>query len=106
MRKFDLDKKSIALVSIIVLSCTASFGLGRLSVAEQARANDDVEIIVPKLGALGIDESNYKYLASKSGTRYYPIGCKSANRIKDENKVYFNTLEEAQEGGLTLASGC
>jgi hypothetical protein len=106
MNRLDLDKKSIALVLIIVLTCTASFGLGRLSVAEQARANNDVEIIVPKLADLKVDESKFKYLASKSGTKYYPIGCKSANRIKPENRVYFNTIDEAEEGGLTLASGC
>lgn len=100
------DKKSIALVMIIILTCTASFGLGRLSIAEQARANDEVEIIVPKLSTLGIDESEFKYLGSKNGTKYYPIGCKSANRIKDENKVYFNSIDEAVEAGYSLASGC
>lgn len=106
MSKFDLDKKSLILIAIIILTATGSFGLGRLSIVEKYRAQDDVEIIVPKLSDLKIDESKFKYLASKSGTRYYPIGCKSANRIKPENRVYFNTVDEAREEGLTLASGC
>jgi hypothetical protein len=101
-----LDKKSIALVAIIVLACGASFGLGRLSVAEQARADDNVEIIVPKLNTLNVDESRFKFMGSKNGTKYYPIGCKSANRIKDENKVYFNSVEEATDGGYSPAAGC
>ncbi len=102
----NIDKKSLALIAIIILTSSASFGLGRLSVIEQVRAKDDVEIIVPKLEALKVDESRFSYMASKSGTKYYPIGCKSANRIKPENRVYFNTVDEAEEEGLTLASGC
>lgn len=102
----NIDKKSLALIAIIILTSTASFGLGRLSVIEKARAKDDVEIIAPKLADLKVDESKFKYLASKSGTKYYPIGCKSANRIKPENRVYFNSVDEAEEEGLTLAAGC
>ncbi len=106
MKRLNLDKKSIALVAIIVLTGTASFGLGRMSVAEQYEAGNEVAIIVPDLAPLDIDESAFSYTASKNGTRYYPIGCKSASRIKDENKVYFMTEEEAQDTGLTRASGC
>jgi hypothetical protein len=107
MNKFkNIDKKSLVLVVIIILTSTASFGLGRLSIIEQVRAKDGVEIIIPKLGDLKVDESKFEYLASKSGTKYYPIGCKSANRIKPENRVYFNSVDEAEEEGLTLAAGC
>ncbi len=107
MNRFkNIDKKSLALIAIIILTSTASFGLGRLSIIEQVRAKDDVEIIIPRLSNLKVDESKFKYLASKSGTKYYPMGCKSANRIKPENRVYFNTVDEAEESGLTLASGC
>ncbi len=107
MNQLNIDKKSLALVLVIILSCTASFALGRLSVEEEAQAKENVEIIVPKLGELhGVDESQFKFLGSKNGTKYYPIGCKSANRIKDENKVYFNSVEEATDGGYSLASGC
>ncbi len=106
MKRLNLDKKSIALVAIIVLTGTASFGLGRMSVAEQYKAGDEVAIIVPDLAPLDIDKSTFSYTASKNGTRYYPIGCKSADRIKEENRVYFMTEEEAQDEGLTRAAGC
>lgn len=51
-----------------------------------------------------IAEQNF--VASKTGSRYYPIDCKSSSRIKPENKIYFNTAADAEHAGLTLASGC
>lgn len=101
-----IDKKSIALVAIIVLTATASFGLGRLSIVEKYKADDQVAIIVPKLDNLNVDESLFNYVASKNGTKYYPTDCKGAARIKDENKVYFMTMEEAEESGLGQAANC
>jgi methylphosphotriester-DNA--protein-cysteine methyltransferase len=32
--------------------------------------------------------------------------CSSANRIKEENKVFFLTKEAAQAAGYTLAGNC
>ncbi|MEY3470943.1 MAG: hypothetical protein RLZZ223_293 [Candidatus Parcubacteria bacterium] len=49
---------------------------------------------------------NAKIIASKNGKRYYYSHCGGVNRIKAENKIYFNTKEEAEAKGLTLASGC
>lgn len=47
-----------------------------------------------------------KYLASRSGTKYYPVGCKSADRIKPENRIWFNDIESAQGAGYEPASNC
>lgn len=101
-----LDKKSIFLILIIVLVASASFGLGRLSIIEKYRAQDEVSIIVPKLKDLSIDESKFQFVASKTGTKYYPMGCKSAERIKEENRVYFETEEEAKAAGLEATATC
>lgn len=46
------------------------------------------------------------YLASRSGTKYYPVGCKSANRIKEENRIWFSDIESAQNAGYEPASNC
>tara|TARA_B100001765_G_scaffold215143_1_gene185676 strand:- start:2363 stop:2737 length:375 start_codon:yes stop_codon:yes gene_type:complete len=50
--------------------------------------------------------SNTQFFASKNGTVVYPVGCSKGNRIKDENKVFFNTLEQAIDAGYRLAEGC
>lgn len=47
-----------------------------------------------------------KFLASKNGTRYYLPTCAGAKRIKEENKVWFATVEEARAKGLTPAANC
>lgn len=46
------------------------------------------------------------YVASKSGTRYYLPWCSGVARIKEENKVWFQTKEEAESRGLTPAKNC
>jgi hypothetical protein len=47
-----------------------------------------------------------KIVASKNGKRYYYPNCGGINRIKSENRIYFETKEQAEAKGLTLASGC
>lgn len=45
-------------------------------------------------------------VASKSGTKYYFTWCSGVSRIKEENKVYFESEEEARGRGLTLSKTC
>lgn len=97
--------KIILIILIIVLSNLGSFGLGRLSTSSNYQ-NDEVEIIVPELSNLEIDESKFSFVASKNGTKYYPINCKSASRIKEGNKVYFTDEQEAKDSGLERSSTC
>lgn len=44
------------------------------------------------------------FVASKNGKAYYKISC--SNRIKDENKIYFKTEEDAQKSGFSPAKTC
>ncbi len=46
------------------------------------------------------------FVAAKSGTKYYPKDCGSANRIKPENKIYFSTEKEAEEKGYSRSATC
>lgn len=54
------------------------------------------------------DTSDPRVVVSKSSTskKYHYIWCSSANRIKEENKVFFPTKEAAQAAGYTLAGNC
>ncbi len=47
-----------------------------------------------------------KYVASKSGSKYYLPSCSGVKRIKEENKVWFASIEDAKAAGLTPASNC
>lgn len=54
--------------------------------------------------------NNYKilgnFLASINGKAYYPKDCAAANRIKEENRIWFNTKEEAEAQGYKPAQNC
>ena len=44
--------------------------------------------------------------ASRNGTRYYYPWCGGLSRIKEANKVWFKTVEAAEQAGYAIASGC
>jgi methylphosphotriester-DNA--protein-cysteine methyltransferase len=46
------------------------------------------------------------YVASKTGKAYYLPSCAAANRIKEENKVWFSSQEGAEKAGYTKAANC
>jgi hypothetical protein len=45
-------------------------------------------------------------IASKHGTKYYYADCSGVNRIKIENRVYFDDFEAAERAGFMLAKNC
>ena len=45
-----------------------------------------------------------EYVASKNGKTYYKTSC--SNRIKDENKIYFQSESDAQKSGFTPSKTC
>jgi hypothetical protein len=50
--------------------------------------------------------TNGRFFASKSGKVYYAVGCKSGNRVKSENRIYFDSSSEAGFEGLKKAARC
>lgn len=112
-------------VLMIILSCVliggTSYMIGTMNMNEsQGR---DIQIIYPAEIAIKVDDTqggdavqnvsskqtntvSGQIVASKNGTRYYYSHCTGINRIKEENKIYFQSKEEAEARGLTLASAC
>jgi|694.fasta_scaffold01520_23 hypothetical protein len=70
---------------------------------EEIKSNKD--IIIPTDNKTSTISTG-KIIASKNGKRYYYQNCAGINRIKLENRIYFETKEQAELKGLTLASGC
>lgn len=46
------------------------------------------------------------YVASKNGTKYHLPWCPGAKQIKEENKLFFATKDEAEKSGYTPAANC
>lgn len=52
------------------------------------------------------ETSSGQYIASKTGKKYYPVGCKSADRIKPENIVSFESADQAERAGYSASTQC
>lgn len=127
------NKKNLLTIGIIILVGTGSYGLGTLSRIERER--EQVKIIkgvtqesdtanipispvltpVSKVsnslnsasvaGGFNKIEANM-LVGSISGTKYHFPWCSGAQRIKNENKVWFSTPQEARKAGYTPAANC
>jgi len=108
-------------VAAIFLTATLSFGLGILAGKDMANAKrpaiwvEERPFEAADLGAqvaAGAGEApepiteGGQYVASKSGSAYYLPWCGGVSRIKDENKVWFASKEEAEAKGYRPAKNC
>lgn len=89
----------VLILAILVLSASASFGLGYLAGrdAGQGGGADPSMVVSPAVG---------EYVASKGGTKYYLPSCAGAARLSEENKIWFASAEAAIAAGYTPASNC
>ncbi len=121
----------VLIVGVVFLSATASFGLGYLAGQGSVRqgkggfwienvaatttqalpaAAAAAEMNAPRIPVVSpgttLTPTEGKYLASKNGKKYYLPTCSGAKRIKNENRLWFATLEDAQASGRTAAANC
>ena len=120
--RVNAHKSDLFIATTIFLVGMASFGLGRLSVvwpekepisisnqeiriSDQGGGKNNNSSSTPITGLNNIS-SQGKYVASRSGTAYHYPWCPGALKIKEENKVWFQTKEEAQAKGYKPAGNC
>ncbi|OHA40530.1 MAG: hypothetical protein A3G59_02010 [Candidatus Taylorbacteria bacterium RIFCSPLOWO2_12_FULL_47_20] len=110
--------REILVPLIIILTAGASFGIGRLSV--NIGENPPVEIMDLTAGTIvsgNLNETpggNFiaptgeggKVVGSKNGNKYHFPWCSGALRISEQNKVWFDTADEARAAGYTPAANC
>jgi len=121
----EIDRVFYALV--LILLCAASFGLGRLSVegnlegppiqkmtprtstqvGSPAAAQTTTKTATDTPSALPVDvQKTGAYVGSKKGTKYHLPWCGGAQRINEENRVWFADKESAERAGYTPAGNC
>lgn len=115
--------KDILTVVIVILVGLGSFGLGRLSkngentgirieypnqVTNQAGNVISATKIqyTPTISQITENSNGKNYFASNRGTKYYSIGCGAGKTIKQENRIYFASTEEAEKAGYEPSSSC
>lgn len=50
--------------------------------------------------------STMPYMASSGGEVYYPIACSSGNRINPKNRIYLESIAQAEGLGYRKSSRC
>ncbi len=102
-------------VIIVLLVAVASFGLGRWSVTPVE--NNERPVLVPEPIAVpaqvaavsvGAGEAAVtgQLVASVNGTKFHALNCPGAKQISEQNKLYFQTEQEARSAGYTPAANC
>lgn len=115
----------VFIVALIILVGTASFGLGKISAFEKRKtpisvlkmqnlllSNTTAEGVASTLSGTQVVEKETEgqtkgiVFASKSGKKYYYPWCSGADRVKEANRVWFDTVEAAKSAGYTPATNC
>jgi len=107
--KFYKDnEKDLILATVIILVALISFGLGRLSKIGESRTPITIENLTGAVdnATSSVPSAKGNYVASKNGNKYHYPWCSGAQSIKEENKIWFSTAEEAQKAGYQPASNC
>ncbi len=119
------EARDLYVVLLIILVGVGSFGLGRLSKISQNKEPIKITYDANLAGAAGEQtpqqagirsdkkeplaaeiSGSHSFVASKRGKKYYDIDCEAAKSLKEENKIYFDTEEQAQKAGYSASSSC
>lgn len=113
----DFTRGDFYTITIIIFIGFIGFGLGRLSSIEENR--EEVKIEFPEyLSAsvlngqktnkevVSVEITENLIVASKNGSKYHYPWCSGGKSVSEENKIYFNSIQEAREAGYTPAKNC
>ncbi|MEX0917025.1 MAG: hypothetical protein WDZ90_00655 [Candidatus Paceibacterota bacterium] len=112
----SLLSRDLALILLLLLTGFLSFGLGRLSVLSEVREPIRIEYggqeATATLSSDASDDgtaearSEGEFVGSTGGTKYHFPWCGGAQRIKEENKIFFTSKDDARKRGYTPAANC
>jgi len=108
----ELKSNKYFILAVLILAFLTGLGIGILIGGDESS-----DIIIDKNAKIGLPaqiglsgEGNYaafgNFMASINGKAYYPKNCPAANRINEENKIWFETKEEAEIQGYKPAQNC
>ena len=113
------NEKDLFLATVIILVATISFGLGRLSKIREEKTPIMIESVTSavssptydvelrhRMSGSGNNNSDKIFVASRNGKKYYYAWCESANVIKEANRIWFSTADEAEKAGYQPSANC
>ena|SRR3989344_8353376 len=102
------SKSRWEILLVLLLGFLIGLGTGFL-----VNSNQVSPIVIDKNIKIGLSApANYdvtsfgNFVASVNGKAYYPANCEAAKRIKEENRIWFNSPKEAEADGYKPAQNC
>jgi len=105
------------IILVIIFVALICFGMGRLSapktepilIKNLERAN--VENLIPEQDKRIIQKENQgdikgAVVGSKNSDKYHLPDCPGAKQISEQNKIWFNSIKEAEKAGYKPATNC
>jgi len=96
--------RDLLLILIVLFVGISAFGLGRLSSFEESRPAIRMTQQA-SVGEVSVSVGG-KLVASKKGSKYHFPWCSGAQSMKESNKTWFDSEEEARRAGYTPAKNC
>jgi hypothetical protein len=115
------NQRDLLAAAAVFLVGLGSFGLGQLSVLVPEKKPIRFEEWTPLSKEMGFSGGEKKgdgvsdarygtsegtFVGSRSGKSYHYPWCPGAQQIKEENKIWFGTKEEAEKAGYKPALNC
>jgi hypothetical protein len=105
------------IILTVILVALISFGIGRLTTPqsepvliknlEKASIEDlNVEQSSSVPTGVGTTEDKGRVVGSKNSDKYHLPDCPGAKQISEQNKIWFNSIEEAEKAGYKPAANC
>lgn len=112
--------KDVLFMTILALSCSASFGLGMLTERDLGQRSafsiKEVPLEEMAVSAAAAEEritfapatlpTSGEVVASKNGTKYYHPWCSGVSRIISANRITFPSAKAAEAKGYELSTTC
>lgn len=108
------NSSDVFIILTVILVALISFGVGRLSAPKtepiqiknlkQADYND-LELKTEETENTDIVYQG-KVVASAKGTKYHLPECPGAKQISEQNKIWFNSPQDAEKAGYEPAANC
>jgi len=113
-QNIDLRSNKYFTGAVLILVFLIGLGIGLL-----IKNGQSAPIVIDKNMKIGLPQQTQfmaqknigngllgNFLASINGKAYYPKGCTAANKIKEENRIWFTTRQEAEAQGYKPAQNC
>ena len=125
-RLMPLRKAEVTIVVLVFVAAFGGFTLGRLSAGREATVTiygayparnassgpktalggANTTQVVKETAMIAGASKEGGYVASKTGSKYHLPWCPGAQSMREENKIWFTTKEDAERAGYQPASNC